>query len=168
MNSCRSRYQRCRLVSSLKTRCVSDKPKADTGAEAVKGSFVRAVALHFGDLAAALTNGRFYHGVAAYRYWVAGVAARLCKCRYLRSADISGSRSTRHRCGFLLKGIFREVGLRASRLQRSHAEPHANVVKGPAVVIWQHGMRAKLLQTCCRIATRQLRAQSTGCCRVHL
>jgi hypothetical protein len=72
------------------------------------GNFVRTVAFHFCNLSAALTNGRFQRGVAAYRYWVARVAARLCKGRYLRRAVIGGSRSTRHHCGFLLKGSFRE------------------------------------------------------------
>jgi hypothetical protein len=34
-----------------------------------------------------------------------------------------------------------------------------NVRFGLAAVIWQHGTLAKLLQPCCRIAARQLRAQ---------
>jgi hypothetical protein len=70
--------------------------KAAVGPSALNGNFVRAVALHSDDLAAALTNGRFQRGVAAYRYWVAGVVARLCKGHFLRRADI--------RCGTAIGG----------------------------------------------------------------
>jgi hypothetical protein len=47
-----------------------------------------------------------------------GPFAGLCKVSFLRISAIGGSRSIRHRCGFLLKGCFREIGLTALRLQR--------------------------------------------------
>ncbi len=47
-----------------------------------------------------------------------GPFAALCKVRLLRIAAIGGSRSIRHRCGLVLKGSFREIDLRALRLQQ--------------------------------------------------
>jgi hypothetical protein len=49
------------------------------------------------------------------RLWAEG---ELCKVRFLRIAAIGGSRSIRHRCGLVLKGSFREIDLRALRLQQ--------------------------------------------------